>query len=328
MRSIFIYTSYLLNLSYKIDNRTMSETKIIRQDNSITNARYDFTACQLDILFCTMGQINDDDESNKVYVIYAKEIETLTGRQWQYAQFKEATESMGSRMFEIQLKDRYRQFWLFQRVDYITGQGCIQIKFTEDAIVLLKQLKNNFTTYELQSALSMSSKYAKRIYQICSQWKDVGQSKKFEIIELKKNLGLVDTKGEEQFIGISMFKKFALDVAVKQINQHSDLEISYEMEGVNGRKKPLKYITFYMKHKTPVMLPLQYGNNKDSDVRIQNLQKILHELGIVSPQIRETIINNEDFVKEVFSFNYQLQTGKIKADKNPGGLLLKKLGLV
>ena len=301
--------------------------KIIRQDNSITNARYDFTACQLDILFCTMGQINDDDESNKVYVIYAREIEALTGRQWQYAQFKEATESMGSRMFEIQLKDRYRQFWLFQRVDYITGQGCIQIKFTEDAIVLLKQLKNNFTTYELQSALSMSSKYAKRIYQMCSQWKDIGETKKFDIKDFKANLGLIDNKGNEQFQQISHLKEKVLDIAVKQINEHSDLQISYQMEGEFGRKKPLKTITFYIKKKNPVIMPISF-EEKNPNVRLEQLGIILEKFGIKSSAIVKQITDNEDFVKEVFSFNYQLQTGKIKADKNPGGLLLKKLGLV
>lgn len=306
----------------------MSTKKIIKQDNSITNARYDFTACQLDILFCTMGKIHDEDENNKVYAIYAKEIEALTGRHWQYAQFKAATESMGSRMFELNLEDRYRQFWLFQSVDYITGEGKIQIKFSEDAIHLLKQLKNSFTTYELQSALSMSSKYAKRIYQMCSQWKDIGETKRFEIIEFKKNVGLIDNKGNEQFEGISMFKKYVLDIAVKQINQHSDLAISYEMEGEHGRKKPLKYITFYVKKKTPMVPHLEFDMTKNIDVRLQNLVIILDSLGIKSAQIRRTIIDSEDLVKEVFSFNYQLQTGKIKANNNAGGLLLKKLGLV
>lgn len=306
----------------------MNLKKTIKQDNSITNARYDFTACQLDILFCTMGKIHDDDPKDKVYAIYAKEIESLTGRQWQYGQFKDATESMGSRMFEVNLGDRYRQFWLFQRVDYITGHGKIEIKFSEDAIALLKQLKNSFTTYELQSALSMNSKYAKRIYQMCSQWKDIGQTKRLEIVELKKNLGLVDSKGNEQFEGISMFKKFVLDVAVKQINKHSDLETSYVLEGEGQKKKPLKFITFYIKKKSPTMLPIEFDKNVNPDIRFQNLALILDNFGIKSPTIRNTIMNSENLIKEVFNFNYQLQTGKVKANNNAGGLLLKKLGLV
>ena len=299
--------------------------KLIRQDNTITNARYDFTACQLDILFSTLSQIGDDDDSNKVYVIYARQIEQITGRKWQYAQFREATENMGSRVFEIKTEKEYTQFWLFQYVTYILGEGRIEIMFSMKAIEMLKQLKSNFTTYELQSALSMSSKYAKRIYQMCSQWKDLGESKKFDIEEFKANLGLIDENGNEQFKQIVELKKNVLDIAVKQINNSSDLEVSYELEGENGRKRPLKFLKFYIKRKNFAFLPI--GIEK-TDQKFQSLMITLDKLGIKSAQIRETIINNEDFVKEVFSFNYQLQTGKIKADKNPGGLLLKKLGLV
>lgn len=301
-------------------------SKLIRQDNSITNARYDFTACQLDILFSMMGQIHDEDSTNKVYTMYAKEIEDLTGRKWDYSQFREATENMGSRMFEIKTEKDYTQFWLFQRVKYIVGQGRVEIKFSEDAINLLKQLKNNFTTYELQSALSMSSKYAKRIYQICSQWKDIGESKRFEIKELKSNLGLIDNKGYEEYAPISMFKSRVLDVAIKQINEHTDLEISYHLAGDHGRKKPLKTIVFYIKKKSPLILPIEFEKEKNPNIRMQQLYLILDKFGIKSSAIIKQIIENEEMIKVVFLFNYQHQTGVIKAE-NPAGLLLTKLGL-
>jgi len=307
-------------------NKNMS--KLIRQDNSITNARYDFTACQLDILFCVMGQIHDDDTFDKIYIIYAKEIEDMTGRLWQYVQFKEATENMGSRVFEVETDKLYRQFWLFQQVDYIKGQGRIEIMFTKQAINLLKQLKNNFTTYELQSALSMSSKYAKRIYQICSQWKDIGESKKFDIKELKSILGLIDKQGNEQFKQIVDLKNKVLDMAVKQINEHSDLDISYQMAGEHGRKKPLKSVTFYIKKKSPVILPIEFEKDKNPDIRKANLFSILDKLGIKSSKIIKQIAESEEMTKEVFRFNYQYQTGEIKAEKNAGGLLLTKLGIV
>jgi plasmid replication initiation protein len=301
-------------------------SKLIRQDNSITNARYDFTACQLDILFSMMGQIHDEDSTNKVYTMYAKEIEDLTGRKWDYSQFREATENMGSRMFEIKTEKDYTQFWLFQRVKYIVGQGRVEIKFSEDAINLLKQLKNNFTTYELQSALSMSSKYAKRIYQICSQWKDIGESKRFEIKELKSNLGLIDNKGYEEYAPISMFKSRVLDVAIKQINEHTDLEISYHLAGDHGRKKPLKTIVFYIKKKSPLILPIEFEKEKNPNIRMQQLYFVLDKFGIKSSAIIKQIVENEEMIKIVFLFNYQHQTGVIKAE-NPAGLLLTKLGL-
>ena len=301
--------------------------RILRQSNTITNARYDFDACQLDILFCCMGQIHDTDSETKLYVIHTSEIEQMTGRAWNYQQFREATEQMGSRMFEIRAEKSYTQFWLFQRVHYVLGEGRIEIMFTVDSIALLKELKNNFTTFELQSALRMTSKYAKRIYQLCSQWKDLGQSKKFPILEFKHNIGLVDAKGNEDYDRIGNFKARVLDLAVKQINEHSDVRISYEMEGERGRKKPLKYITFYVTKQASGELPLEF-NDPDIDVRRGNLLHALNELGIKSPEIVRRIVEDKVMTDEVFKFNYQVKNGLIKVKTNPGGLLLKKLGLV
>ena len=299
----------------------------LRQSNTLTNARYDFDACQLDILFCCMGQIHDTDSESKLYNIHAAEIEQMTGRTWNYQRFRDSTEQMGSRMFEIRTEKSYTQFWLFQRVHYVLGEGRIEIKFTEDSIALLKQLKNNFTTFELQSVLRMTSKYAKRVYQLCSQWKDIGQSKRFLITEFKHNLGLIDGKGNEEYPAVKDFRRRVLDTAVKQINQHSDLRVSYALEGESGRKIPLKYITFYVTKQASGELPLEF-NDPDIDVRRGNLLHALNELGIKSPEIVRRIVEDKVMTDEVFKFNYQLKNGLVKVKTNPGGLLLKKLGLV
>lgn len=306
---------------------SLSKPSTLRQSNTITNARYDFDACQLDILFCCMSQIHDTDLESKVYVIHSAEIEQMTGRTWNYQQFRDATEQMGSRMFEIFTEKDYIQFWLFQYVRYIRGEGRIEINFTPKSITLLKELKNNFTTFELQSALRMTSKYAKRIYQLCSQWKDLGQSKRFPILEFKQNMGLADAKGNEDYKAIGDFKKRVLDLAVRQINDQSDLRISYEMEGEGGRKRPLKYITFYVTRQASGELPIEFSD-PDIDVRRGNVLNALNELGIKSPDIVRKIVESKEMTDEVFSFNYKFKTGLIKAKTNPGGLLLKKLGLV
>lgn len=306
---------------------TPANPRTLRQSNTITNARYDFDACQLDILFCCMGQINDTDSESKLYVIHAADIEQMTGRNWNYQQFREATEQMGSRMFEIRTDKTYTQFWLFQQVHYVLGEGRIEINFTPKSIALLKELKNNFTTFELQSALRMTSKYAKRIYQLCSQWKDLGQSKQFSIPEFKHNLGLIDARGNEDYKAVHDFKKRVLDVAVQQINQHSDLRVSYEMKGEGARIRPLKYITFYITRQENGELPLEFSD-PTIDVRRGNLLIALADLGIKSPDIIRRIAEDKALSDQVFKFNYQIKNGLVNAKTNPAGLLLKKLGLV
>ena len=125
-------------------------------------------------------------------------------------------------MFEIETPKKISQLWLFSKVDYLIGTGSFSVKLNDEALPYFFELKNNFTALQLKSVLNCSSKYAKRLYGIACQWRSIG-SKRFEIVELKKMLGLIDKKGNEQFERISQFKEYVLDIAKKQINEKKAL---------------------------------------------------------------------------------------------------------
>ena len=199
--------------------------KVIMQHNAITSGRYDFSSCQLDILFTILSILKEGELS---YQIHANDIEVLTGRLWNLQQFKDSTEDMLTRMFEISTNDDYTQFVLFQYFKYKQGQGTIEVRLSDISLPYFFELKNTFTTIQLKSVLGCSSKYAKRIYGLACQWKSIG-IKEYDIIELKQILGIIDKTGKEQFERISDFKKFVLDIAVKQINENTDIQIEYEV---------------------------------------------------------------------------------------------------
>jgi len=201
--------------------------KIYKQHNAITSGRYDFTACQLDVLFMLLSLL---DENEMIYTIRAKDIELLTGREWNYQQLRKSTEDIGSRVFEIETNEYYEQIWLFQKIKYLKGQGAFEVMISEPAKPLFFQLKNNFTHFQLKSVLGCTSSYAKRLYMLACQWRTVGKfPKPMPILELKQMLGLVDKKGNEQYSEITGFKKFVLDVAKKQINENTDINFDYEL---------------------------------------------------------------------------------------------------
>ncbi len=202
------------------------ETKLIYQHNVITSGRYDYSAVMLDILFMVLSSL----EVGKLeYTIHVQDIEAITGRKWNLKQLREATESIGSRMFEIETSEKISQLWLFSKVEYLKGTGSFTVKLNEDAKPYFFELKNNFTSLQLKSVLNCSSKYAKRLYGIACQWRSVG-TKRFEIPELKKMLGLIDKKGNEQFTEITAFRNKVLDIARKQICENTDIEIDFELK--------------------------------------------------------------------------------------------------
>lgn len=254
------------------DAQRISEM-LYKQHNAITSGRFDFTACQLDILFMILSSLKADEME---YRIYAKDIEFLTGRQWNYQQLRDATQDMGSRMFEIDLlkddgKKIYRQLWLFQKVDYVEGQGCFDVMISEPAKPYFFELKNNFTQFQLKSVLGCSSSYAKRLYMLACQWRAVGKfPRPIPIIELKKMLGLVDKKGNEQYYKISQFKEKVLDIAKKQINEHTDIHFEYELF---KKGRSFEFIQIYVdsSKNNPKQLAIDFKNDINFQKEVRNI---------------------------------------------------------
>lgn len=199
------------------------QEKRVMQHNAITSGRFDFSACQLDILFMLLATLKDDELT---YRVYAKDIERITGRTWNYQQLRDATENIGCRMFEIETDVKLTQLWLFQKVEYHVGEGCFDVMISEAAKPYFFELKNNFTSLQLKAILGCSSKYAKRLYSLGCQWRSVGRVV-YTIEDLKKKLGLIDKKGKEQYVDINKFKERVLDVSKQQINDLTDITFDY-----------------------------------------------------------------------------------------------------
>ena len=308
----------------------MSKELEIRQHNALTNARYDYTELQLDLLFFTVSRLRKDQKT-AIYELPIKELSALTGKQYHLPYLRQATADMGSRVFEVETPERIKQLWMFQRVEYLKGQGIIEIKLTEDILPYLFDLKDNFTSYSLAAALRLNSKYAKRIYQICSQWKDLGETKRYDLQEFKKMLGLLDDKGNEKMKQTKDFRESVLDIAVKQINEHTELHISYKLE---KRVRTYTHIIFTVKPQAlATTIPFDLVATAEPLPGVQqshydNAARILDELRITDARHRQTILASAAHVAEVNRYNHDLKTGKVKASRNAGGLLLVRLGLV
>jgi len=206
----------------------VANDKLIMQHNAITSGRYDFTACELDIMFMILANLKTGEDT---YSIHISDIEVITGRAWNYQQLKEATETMLSRVYQVETAEQFMQMVLFQYFNYIKGTGTIKVQLTEKALPYFFDLKSNFTSLQLKAVLSCTSKYAKRIYALSCQYRVMG-TKKFTIDEFKEMLYLKDPKGKlsEQFVDNTAFKINVLDVAKKQINKHTDIHFDYELK--------------------------------------------------------------------------------------------------
>ena len=298
--------------------KSPSEKKI-KQHNTITSGRYDFSACQLDVLFMLLASLDESDELGKEYHIRVKDIELITGRKWNYQQLKEGNEGMMSRVFEIQMPQGLRQIVLFTTVQYLDGTGSFYMKINEDARPYFFDLKNNFTLLELKSVLSCTSKHAKRLYSLACQWRGTG-GHTYSIGELKEILGLKDPKGKEpeQYTKVSMFKKQVLDIAKRQINEHTDIVFDYELLKMRGRSfDTIKLFCGFSKPKLQLEIDFK-GDIEQQKKNGELLQKIEN---IKAVGIREDLAELwavkywKQFVEEKNKLLEAVQKGKIIDDR-------------
>lgn len=301
----------------------------IRQHNALTNARYEYSELQLDLFFFLVSKLRKE-QKNTTYELNIRELSELTGKKYNASYLHKATADMGSRVFEVFTEKTYEQLWMFQRVKYLLGQGIIEIKLTEDILPYLFDLKENFTSYELASALRLTSKYAKRIYQLCSQWKDKGETKKYDLQEFKRMLGLLDEKGNGKIKQIGQLREKVLDVAVKQINEHTELHISYSLE---KKVRTFKNIVFTVKPQAlaeTIPFDLVLNNTAPAGLQqhqVDNAGRLLTQLGIITPALVATILSNAAHVAACNKFAHDLKTGKHAKAHSLSGLLLTVLGI-
>lgn len=106
-------------------------------------------------------------------------------------------------------------------VFYIPEKGKIRLHFSPQIVPYLSQLTSEFTQYQLKCIGKMSSIYAIRLYELLMQWKDVGK-RDVELEWLRQCFELGD-----KYPSIKDFKVRVLDPAVKDINEHSSLQVAW-----------------------------------------------------------------------------------------------------
>lgn len=124
--------------------------------------------------------------------------------------------------------------WVSQ-VEYLKGEGAIEIIFTPAVVKEITRIdaikgKEWFTVYMLSQTAVLNSVYSVRLYELLIQWRKAKKAT-FELEVFRGQLGL----DVDEYKRLCDFKRRVLDHAVKEINEKTDLQVSYEPEK-KGRK--------------------------------------------------------------------------------------------
>lgn len=203
--------------------------KYIKQHNAIIEARYDISALEKNIIYMLLAQLKDDDPPRKSYYnIDFSELEKRLNQTIPINSLVKAAEALVFRVYTIPKEEGGVLYTsLISSVENLPEHNVIQVGVSSMAKPYLLALKNNYTEFQLDMALRLKSKYAKRMYEMLSQHMEKG-TMEVSVEELKYRLALKDPKtGKELYETWSMFEEHVLAVPQKELAQYTDIRFTY-----------------------------------------------------------------------------------------------------
>ena len=156
-------------------------------------------------------------------------------RQTAYEAILKAEKTLFDRRFSFLDTDNQmvKSRWV-QRVKYLDDEASIEVILTFDVVNEVTRIdgyEQFFTQYLLEQTATLKSAYSVRLYELLVQWKTARKTPVFDIEVFREQLGVNSTDYERVYD----FKKNVLDVAVKEINEKTDIQTSYD-QVKRGRK--------------------------------------------------------------------------------------------
>lgn len=267
------------------------KTELIVKDNALINASYNLDLVEQRLILLAIVEARESGKginANDPLTVHAESYINQFGvhRNTAYQALKDACDDLFVRQFSYQsLSEKgnvinHKSRWVSE-VAYVDNEAVVRLIFAPAIVPLITRLEEQFTKYEIQQISNLSSAYAVRLYEILIAWRSSGQTPLIDIHKFRNKIGVLDTEYKRMYD----FKKYVLDIALKQVNEHTDITAEVEQHKT-GRS--ITGFSFNFKQKKSVTnLTKSMAEKKDRPIVLTDAQRYLfasklselHEMG-------------------------------------------------
>ena len=235
------------------------------KDNALINASYNLDLAEQRLILLAIVEARESGKginTNDPLVVHAESYahQFNVHRNTAYTTLKNACNALFLRQFSYQEKnskniEHIKSRWVSE-IRYIENEAVVKLIFSPAIVPLITRLEEHFTKYELEQISNLSSAYAIRLYELLIAWRSTGKTPIFELADFRKKVGVDET----DYAIISDLKKRVLDIAIKQLNEHTDITVQYEQ---HKKGRSISGFSFTFKQKKMSNLPIK--NKRDPD---------------------------------------------------------------
>lgn len=262
---------------------SLSKKELIVKSNQIIEASYQLSSTEQRIVLAAISKIDrngviTDDE---IYRVTIDDLKNLgVHEKTVYRDLKDGVNRLYDRSINLAIDDESIKMRWVQSIRFLDSKSIVGIRFTKEILPFISNLSREFTKYSLSDIAGMNSAYAIRIYELLSQYKSIGK-REISVETLRQMLEL-----GKRYSLFADLKRWVVDTAVNQINEHSPLHVTYEQKKT-GRK--VTHIVFSFKEKAKNIsrqntdIPKEFYKLTDAQVNMfGNQLSRLHELSYLA----------------------------------------------
>ena len=240
---------------------------LIVKDNALMNASYNLALVEQRLILLAIIEARETGKginANDPLTVHASSYinQFNVERHTAYQALKDACKDLFARQFSYQEKRERGRIYITSRwvsqIGYMDDTATVEIIFAPAVVPLITRLEEQFTQYDIEQISGLSSAYAVRMYELLICWRSTGKTPIIELDEFRKRIGVLDT----EYTRTDNLKMRVIELALKQINEHTDITASYEQH-----KKGRVITGFSFKFK-------QKKKNSDSSPRIEKPSQI------------------------------------------------------
>jgi plasmid replication initiation protein len=205
----------------------------ITKSNELIESTYKLSLQEQRILLVMASKVQPNDETLKTYRFRARDFIEIVGNKKGtgfYSYLKEIVNGLQTKVLTIKKDGKQRNYnWVITSI-YEDMEGSIQLQFHPELKGFFLELKEKFTSYQLENVVRLNSIYSIRIYELLKQYEKL-KKRKLTIDELRHYLAIDPSKYKQY----GHFKSKVLLVAQDEINKKTDIKFEF-IEFKTGRK--------------------------------------------------------------------------------------------